>query len=118
MEFLNITGSFNTHYVSNRKLGRYEYHDAGSHKYYHVVQMQGGELMAFYGRVGQAPSGKVKFASNESARERIAEKEGKGYAFVPGYVGLEMQWLEEKEKRLRESWASAPMAPSVSRPRM
>ena len=119
MDFLNVTGNFKNHYVEGQTLGRYEYSrgEGRPPKFYHVIECQDGTIKAFYGCVGSAPQGQVPFPTRKDAAERIKSKFKNGYTHIPGYVGTELQWVQEQEERLKKAWQDAPVKPSMGKPR-
>jgi predicted DNA-binding WGR domain protein len=70
--------------ISNEILGRYEYCESGSNKYWWIVHDKtNGNFIAKWGRIGTVHG--TKIYSLSEAMKKISEKRAKGYTKKEGY---------------------------------
>lgn len=121
-EFDNPTGQ----YIDNL-LGRYEYKNGRSNKFYEVMycgrSSTGQPLFQIYwGRIGSARPQGSRQVDLSTAREKIEEKKHKGYVYVPGsYKCLAQQRHVEMMKvvkSVRPNHTPSGPSPDPSRPKM
>lgn len=112
MRYDDIRGQAERHFVRGIDLGRYEFRQGTSQKFYHVIQDTQGKFWAFYGRLGAQNPQKVAFRDAMHAAETLEEKRRKGYQWVPGYASLELQWIRARGARLDAVLPPAPSQPT------
>jgi predicted DNA-binding WGR domain protein len=70
--------------ISNEILGRYEYRDGKSNKYWWIIHDKTNDnFIAKWGRIGTVNG--TKIYSLSEARKKISEKRAKGYQKKEGY---------------------------------
>jgi predicted DNA-binding WGR domain protein len=87
-------------------LGRYEFRDGKSSKFWECLLAIDGTYLVRWGRIG-APNGQSQTGLDAwTIEERVREKRQKGYCYIPGSPTS----MVERERRLLE----AGIAPSAS----
>ena len=66
--------------MDSKYLGRYEFHDEKSHKYWDLSEDPIGDLIATWGRIGA--DGQRTFYTYEQGEKKAREKLAKGYVKV------------------------------------
>lgn len=118
MRYIESTGHACEH-VRAERLGRYEYVQGSSAKFYHVMMDMDGKYWAFFGRLDAKSPQKRSFSDARQAEQVIQEKRNKGYQWCEGYSTGVRQMMEERAARLDQAWApAAEPLPSVRRPRL
>lgn len=120
MKYSETSKYWPPHSVQGERLGRYEYVQGSSQKFYHVMVDTSGGYWGFFGRIGSKNPQFRRFQSGADVARVLSHKRQKGYVFVPGSATSELQCLQERQQeleRLLPAAASEAAAPS-RRPRM
>jgi predicted DNA-binding WGR domain protein len=120
MKYFHAPGFWPSDYVRGERLGRYEYSQGNSQKFYHVMVDTAGNYWAFYGRLGASNPQCRRFANSAQAADVLSEKRQKGYVFVPGSTTAELECLKARQEALDRSLPPAQPEPALTsrRPRL
>jgi ATP-dependent DNA ligase len=95
--------------MSVRGLGRYEYHDSRSAKYWEITETTSGYFTVCWGKIGTRGQVGARELNSKEAEKKINEKLAKGYELTRGSILIMDKKPEPKEtsRSYREGFASA-----------